>query len=252
MGWCCCLFLVILIGCVLLSLPKPGEYFMCDKNLHVACCFNLALVVFLFSVSLTSRDDLICVSSPDSFILQCLKCFQMYLITDVAKEMLKQFLSSSRTPSPSSSSSSNKNKYNFKEHLMSGETLGCYTCESRSGSDRRCDDGSYTASYQESCVPREAGMSQGFGIFPHYCSKIVGLDMTTNSYVTIRGCSQRYRNECKSPILVNGRAIDGCIYSCSGKYCNSSSRSHVSFFVLLMTLFVSMTTLLSSIRLKKE
>ena len=156
--------------------------------------------------------------------------------------------SSSRLPSSSYSKNDNK-FYHVKEHLMSGETLGCYTCESRSGSDRRCDDGSYTATYQDSCVPREAGMSQGFGIFPHYCSKIVGLDMTTNTYVTIRGCSQRFRNECKSPILVNGRAIDGCIYSCSGKYCNSSNRNHINLVVVFITLLVVMTAFFSRNRI---
>lgn len=117
---------------------------------------------------------------------------------------------------------------------MTGETLGCYTCESRAGSDRRCDDGSYTAAFQESCVPRETAMAQAFGIFPHYCSKIVGLDMASNTFVTIRTCSQRYRNECKNPILVNGRPIDGCIYSCSGKYCNSSYRTTLPSFTLLL------------------
>lgn len=165
--------------------------------------------------------------------------------------MLKQFLSSSRSSPRIPSSSQSNNKLYHKEHLMSGETLGCYTCESRSGSDRRCDDGSYTAAYQDSCVPREAGMSQGFGIFPHYCSKIVGLDMTTNTYVTIRGCSQRYRNECKSPILVNGRAIDGCIYSCSGKYCNSSNMNYINWLVVVITLLVSMTAFITSLRFNK-
>lgn len=121
-----------------------------------------------------------------------------------------------------------------------GEGLGCYTCESRSGSDRRCEDGSYTAPYQEQCVPREGG--QAFGIFPHYCVKVVGLDLTTNSYVTIRSCSNRFRNECKTPIMVNGRAIDGCIYSCAGKYCNHGTNLKIPkwyfiYFIAILLIF---------------
>ena len=84
-------------------------------------------------------------------------------------------------------------------------------------------------------------MSQGFGILPHYCSKIVGMDLTSGTFVTIRSCSQKYRNECKNPILVNGRPIDGCIYSCSGKYCNSSRRLDVGLFFLLLTLMSAFT-----------
>lgn len=119
-----------------------------------------------------------------------------------------------------------------------GEGLGCYTCESRAGSDRRCEDGSYTAPYQEQCVPREGG--QAFGIFPHYCVKVVGLDLTTNSYVTIRSCSNRFRNECKTPIMVNGRAIDGCIYSCAGKYCNHGINLKYSklHFISFITMYL--------------
>lgn len=116
--------------------------------------------------------------------------------------------------------------------------MGCYNCESRLGSDQKCEDGSYTAPYQENCVPSEGG--QGFGIYAHYCVKVVGRDTHTNQYVTVRTCSNRFRNECKNPLLINGRTIDGCVYSCSGKYCNSARVAGLSAFLALPLLAIAL------------
>lgn len=105
-----------------------------------------------------------------------------------------------------------------------------------------CEQGKRSAHYYDQCIPEGEPSNSMNGQI--YCSKVIGSGYgELSDRIVVRGCTYYPRNECRESITVRGKTIRGCIYTCTGNYCNSSTKRgkiSSSIYLYLITLSISL------------
>lgn len=106
--------------------------------------------------------------------------------------------------------------------LERGAGISCYTCSSVNGTDPHCHDPFHPAyaHYTPNCmVPKEGHI----GRFPgHFCIKLIGRTVDTNSELVIRICSLENMDNSCGVFRYQEDVMQGCILTCNYDGCNGA------------------------------